>query len=815
MNESGEREWAKYFSGKTAESICENNIGYVFTGYMKKAENGQTKTVAYITQTNQTGDVQWTKTYGNSWSDSISKAHSIHQTDDGGFIVTGMLAAPNIVKGYSNIYLLKTDAEGNMLWETVAGGAEYAEYTEGSSVQQTSDGGYIVTGSQGQEITNSQGYSYYIPFVALYKFSADGSLQWGETYEGLSNERQDYGHCVLQSSDGGYLLTGETTDYAGYENMLLLKTDGAGNLIWQECFKAEDAETAFGYSVVQTADGGFIAAGNTRVGENTSIYLVKTDSDGSFLWDKTITYEELYSTFARSMQQTRDGGFILAGSKRFSTTSKQDIFVVKLGPEAQGVDEILVCVTTPTAITGVVNGTAKTASELGLPTKITLVTSIGSVQADVTWDVASSSYDPADTAEQTFTVCGTVVLPSGVINTNSVSLNVSINVTVNAAASLPAGPYVTPANINIIASGTGTFTISLGQIGNEADSATVVSNDTSIVTVNPANVTTSGQVITVTGVSAGNTTVTISFSGGSYTGGDKTVSVAVTDNVYTVYFHNNGSLYADKTVTSGSALGTNWPDNPTRSGYTFGGRYTGQNGTGAQYTSATVITADVDLYAKWMYSGGGGSSTPTTPSTPTYKADVKIENGTEMMLPVTLDKDVASGAWYNEAVSFIAAREITSGTGNGNYSPDAKLTRGEFIVLMMRAYGIAPDVNPTDNFSDAGNTYYTGYLAAAKRLGITAGVGNNMYAPGKEITRQEMFVLLYNALKVIGQLPQGDSGKTLSDFTDAGQISSWAQEAMTLLVKTGTVGGSNDKLHPTGTTTRAEMAQVLYNLLGK
>jgi hypothetical protein len=177
--------------------------------------------------------------------------------------------------------------------------------------------------------------------------------------------------------------------------------------------------------------------------------------------------------------------------------------------------------------------------------------------------------------------------------------------------------------------------------------------------------------------------------------------------------------------------------------------------------------------------------------------------------------DVASGAWYNKAVSFIAAREITSGTGNGNYSPDEKLTRGEFIVLMMRAYGIAPDVNPTDNFSDAGNTYYTGYLAAAKRLGITAGVGNNMYAPGKEITRQEMFTLLYNALKVIGQLPQGDSGKTLSDFTDAGQVSPWAQEAMTLFVKTGTVGGSNNKLNPTGTTTRAEMAQVLYNLLGK
>ena len=178
--------------------------------------------------------------------------------------------------------------------------------------------------------------------------------------------------------------------------------------------------------------------------------------------------------------------------------------------------------------------------------------------------------------------------------------------------------------------------------------------------------------------------------------------------------------------------------------------------------------------------------------------------------------DVAESAWYNKAVSFIAARAITGGTGDGStYSPEAKLTRSDFIVLMMRAYGIAPDANPSDHFSDAGDTYYTGYLAAAKRLGISAGVGSNMYAPGKEITRQEMFTLLYNALKVIGQLPQGDSGKSLSNFTDAGKIDTWAQEAMTFLVKTGTVGGLGGNLTPIGTATRAEMAQVLYNLLGK
>jgi len=104
--------------------------------------------------------------------------------------------------------------------------------------------------------------------------------------------------------------------------------------------------------------------------------------------------------------------------------------------------------------------------------------------------------------------------------------------------------------------------------------------------------------------------------------------------------------------------------------------------------------------------------------------------------------DVAADAWYKKAVDFIAARKITLGTGSGNFSPNAKLTRGEFIVLMMRAYGIAPDTDTADNFSDAGNTYYTGYLAAAKRLQISNGVGNNMFAPDKEITRLEMLSLI-------------------------------------------------------------------------
>ena len=237
------------------------------------------------------------------------------------------------------------------------------------------------------------------------------------------------------------------------------------------------------------------------------------------------------------------------------------------------------------------------------------------------------------------------------------------------------------------------------------------------------------------------------------------------------------------------------------------------------YTPTAAELANPESIVVWYIDGSGnvvsvpnGRYDPTTGMvtfTTTHFSDYAVAYNKVSF------NDVTTGAWHHKAISFIAARGITGGTGNGNYSPEVKLTRGQFIVMLMKAYGIAPDADPNNNFADAGATYYTGYLAAAKRLSISNGVGNNMFAPEKEITRQEMFTLLYNALKIIGQLPQDDSGKTLDHFSDAGQIDSWAKEAMRLMVKTGTIGGNAGKLNPTSTTTRAEMAQVLYNLLSK
>ena len=106
----------------------------------------------------------------------------------------------------------------------------------------------------------------------------------------------------------------------------------------------------------------------------------------------------------------------------------------------------------------------------------------------------------------------------------------------------------------------------------------------------------------------------------------------------------------------------------------------------------------------------------------------------------------------------------------------ARLMKAEYpgvkIIMLMKAYGLSPDTDSKDNFADAGSTWYTGYLAAAKRLALTGGVGNNLFAPEQDITRQEMFTLLYNALKKCGSLPSGTGGKALSDFSDSGEIAS-------------------------------------------
>jgi hypothetical protein len=254
--------------------------------------------------------VRFAKTYGGTSYDSAS---SVQQTSDGGYIVAGMTTS--FGAGNWDIFLIKTDANGNILWAKTYGGT-YSEYA--SSVQQTSDGGYIVAG-----MTTSFGAGG--RDILLIKTDANGDVQWAKTYGGTND---DFAYSVQQTSDGGYIVAGTTNSFgAGVGDFFLIKTDASGDIIWAKTYGGTNTDLA--YSVQQTSDGGYIVTGLTRsfgAGWN-DVFLIKTDENGDIQWAKT--YGGTSSDAAYSVQQTSDGGYIVAGFTYSFGAGVGDFFLIK------------------------------------------------------------------------------------------------------------------------------------------------------------------------------------------------------------------------------------------------------------------------------------------------------------------------------------------------------------------------------------------------------------------------------------------------------------------------------------------------------
>jgi len=237
---------------------------------------------------------EWTKTYGGPNEDA---AYSVVETDDGGYALAGSTYSFGVgTPSSTNVYLVKTFADGTMAWNKTYGGPTY-DY--GSSVVQTSDGGYALAGS-----TSSFGLGYQ---VYLVKTDASGTMAWNKTYGGTSG---DGGYSVVQTSDGGYAIAGYTDSYGPSRDFLLVKTYASGTMAWSKTYGGTTHEWA--YSVTQTSDGGYAIAGETdSFGSGIQAYLVKTFADGTMAWNKTYggpTYDYGYS-----MVQTSDGGYAIAG----------------------------------------------------------------------------------------------------------------------------------------------------------------------------------------------------------------------------------------------------------------------------------------------------------------------------------------------------------------------------------------------------------------------------------------------------------------------------------------------------------------------
>jgi hypothetical protein len=269
--------------------------------------------MVWLIKTDANGNKIWDRIFGGSHNDI---GYSVQQTKDGGYILTG--STESFGAGSEDLWLIKTDANGNEIWNKTFGGPRD---DWGRFVQQTADGGYIITGSM-----YSYNTAHLSQMVWLIKIDANGNEVWDRIFGG---PRDDWGYSVQQTNDGGYIITGATKSFGENSNsaLWLIRTDANGNEIWDRIFGGPGNNV--GFSVQQINDGGFITLGSKEsyVPGIEVIWLIKTDATGAKVWDKT--FSGSVDDVGKSVQQTIDGGYISAGSKGSSSGGSQDLWLIK------------------------------------------------------------------------------------------------------------------------------------------------------------------------------------------------------------------------------------------------------------------------------------------------------------------------------------------------------------------------------------------------------------------------------------------------------------------------------------------------------
>jgi len=313
--------WTRTFGGNELENINDviitDDDEYVIVG--RTFSYGDGIDDVWLIKTNSNGDSLWTKCFGGSESDA---GQSIQQTTDGGYIITGSTSSfgqPTPIGISSDVWLIKTDSNGTEEWNQTFGGSSN---DGGSSVQQTTDGGYIITGYQ-YVVVDSIDF-----FINLWLIKTDstGQEEWNQIFGG---EMNDFGTSVKQTDDGGYIILGQTYSFGnGNSDIWLIKTNSSGIEEWNQTIGTDGWE--IGYSLLCSSDGGYIIAG--RVDQD--VLLIKTDSSGNTEWNRTFGGDN--NDYARCVTKTIDGGFIITGMYGPSETNS-DIWLIKTN--SSGIEE--------------------------------------------------------------------------------------------------------------------------------------------------------------------------------------------------------------------------------------------------------------------------------------------------------------------------------------------------------------------------------------------------------------------------------------------------------------------------------------------
>lgn len=315
-NETGKIQWNQSYGGAEDEEayaiISTPDGGFAISGWTKSFGAGHTD--IWLVKTDSEGVMEWNETYGD---DGYEGAGFVINTSDNGYLLAGS-TRPDGVDQDDDMWIIKTNVSGVALWNETYGGEEH---DNGHSIIPTADGGFAVAGS-------TESYGEGEKDAWLVKINASGEIVWNETYGG---EYSDEAMQVIQTLDGGFALTGSTFSYgAGLADMWLVKTNEEGKIQLNQTYGGSSYDMSMAF--LQTSDGGFALTGAYDPGSGLhDMWFVKTNSLGEIEFD--VTFVGSKGEFGVSMTQTSDGKYAIVGV--ISDYSDEDLWLIIISLESE------------------------------------------------------------------------------------------------------------------------------------------------------------------------------------------------------------------------------------------------------------------------------------------------------------------------------------------------------------------------------------------------------------------------------------------------------------------------------------------------
>lgn len=314
LDKSGNIIWQKKIGGSNVEHaptiIKTSNDDFIFGGYSSSFVGGN----ILLAKMRSNADIVWQKVYGFHGGCN-DNGQDLIEVDNKNYIMTGY--TDSFGAGGYDIWVLKLDDNGNILWQKTYGGISN-DYPR--SIFKTLDGGFIIT-------CETESFGAGLSDVWVIKFDKDGNIVWQKTYGGSNS---DSGASIIGTTDNGYIVTGQTNSYgAGNGDILILKLDNMGNILWQKAYGGVNWEHPV--SIIETLNNNYIIVGFTfsfGTGDQ-DVWVLKLDSEGNIIWQKT--YGTPSADMARSMIKTTDNGIIIVGY----SNGTNGVWVLKLGQNGE------------------------------------------------------------------------------------------------------------------------------------------------------------------------------------------------------------------------------------------------------------------------------------------------------------------------------------------------------------------------------------------------------------------------------------------------------------------------------------------------